>query len=328
MAHLGRRAFIRLLGGAAAVWPLEARAQRPATPVIGFLNGGPPDIKRVAAFGQGLNETGYIEGLNVAIEYHWAEGRYERLAAMAADLVRRRVTVIAATTTPAAIAAKAATTTIPIVFTTGSDPVQLGLVASLSRPGGNLTGATTMQNEVSPKRLQILHEVMPTAKVFALLVNPANPYTENLSRSVQEAARILGLQLHILHASNEHDLERAFVSLSQLRSAGLVIGGAEVLFDSWSAQLATFTIRFEIPTIYQGRAFVVAGGLMSYGGSVIESYRVAGSYAGRILMAEKPSDLPVQQATRMEFLINVKAAKTLGLSVPLTLLAGADEVIE
>jgi putative tryptophan/tyrosine transport system substrate-binding protein len=323
-----RREFIALLGSGVAGWSLAARAQQAAMPVVGFLNGGSPDANRVAAFRQGLNETGYIEGRNLAIEYHWAEGQYDRLPALAADLVRRQVTVVAATTTPAAIAAKAATTTIPIVFTTSSDPVQLGLAASLSRPGGNLTGATTLQIEVTPKRLEILHELVPTANVFALLVNPANPYTEILSRNVQAAARILGLQLHILHASTEHDFDKAFVSLNHLRSAGLVIGGAEVFFDSWSAQLATLTVRHGIPTIYQGREFVVAGGLMSYGGSIMESYRVAGSYTGRILKGEKPADLPVQQATKIEFIINVKAAKALGLAVPLTVLARADEVIE
>jgi putative ABC transport system substrate-binding protein len=305
-----------------------ARAQQAAMPVVGFLNGGSPDANRVAAFRQGLNEIGYIEGRNLAIEYHWAEGQYDRLPALAADLVRRPVNVIAATSTPAAITAKAATTTIPIVFITSSDPVQLGLAASLNRPGGNLTGATTLAIEITPKRLEILHELLPTAKLFALLVNPTNPYADILSRNVQAAARTLGLQLHILHASTEHDFDTVFATLVQLRAGGLVIGGIEIFFESRRGQLAALALRHSIPTIYQSREFAVAGGLMGYGGNTMDSYRVAGLYTGRILKGEKPADLPVQQVTKVDLIINLKTAKVLGLDIPPTLLARADEVIE
>jgi putative tryptophan/tyrosine transport system substrate-binding protein len=327
--HIRRREFIFTLGSAAAAWPLAARAQQPpAMPVVGFLNGGSPDANRVAAFRQGLNEIGYIEGRNLAIEYHWAEGQYDRLPALAADLVRRPVNVIAATSTPAAITAKAATTTIPIVFVTSSDPVQLGLAASLSRPSGNLTGLTTLAIEITPKRLEILHELLPTAKLFALLVNPTNPYADILSRNVQAAARTLGLQLHILHASTEHDFDTVFATLVQLRAGGLVIGGIEIFFESRRGQLAALALRHSIPTIYQSREFAVAGGLMGYGGNTMDSYRVAGLYTGRILKGEKPADLPVQQVTKVDLIINLKTAKALGLEVPATLLARADEVIE
>jgi putative ABC transport system substrate-binding protein len=322
-----RREFITLLGGVGA-WPLAARAQQPAMPVIGFLNGGAPDPNRVAAFRRGLNESGYVEGHDVTIEYHWAEGQYDRLPALARELVRRQVAVIAATSTPAAMTAKAATTTIPIVFTTSSDPVQLGLVASLSRPGRNLTGATQLNIEVTPKRLEILHELLPTANIFGLLVNPTNPYAEILSQNLQAAARTLDLQLQILHASTEHDFDAVFSNLVRLRSGGLVIGGGEVFLDSRHGQLAALALRHSVPTIYQGRDFALAGGLMSYGGSTMDSYRVAGLYAGRILKGEKPADLPVQQSSKVELIINLKTAKALGLTVPLPLLGRADEVIE
>jgi putative ABC transport system substrate-binding protein len=297
-------------------------------PLVGFLNGGSPDPNRVAAFRRGLNENGYVEDHNVKIEYHWAEGKYDQLPALARDLIRRQVTVIAATSTPAAVAAKAATTTIPIVFTTSSDPVQLGLAASLNQPGGNLTGATNLQIEVTPKRLEILHELLPAANLFALLVNPTNPYAEILSRSLLAAARTLGLRLHILHASTEGDFDTVFTTLTQLRAGGLVIGGTEIFFDSRREQLAALALRHSVPTIYREREFTQAGGLMGYGGSTMDSYRVAGIYTGRILKGAKPADLPVHQATKVELFINLKTAKALGLTVPPTLLARADEVIE
>jgi len=326
-SYIARRKFLATLSGAAA-WPLAAHAQQPAMPLVGFLNGGSPDPNRVAAFRRGLNENGYVEDHNVKIEYHWAEGKYDQLPALARDLIRRQVTVIAATSTPAVMAAKAATTTIPIVFTTSSDPVQLGLAASLSRPGGNLTGATQLNIEVTPKRLEILHELLPTAKLFALLVNPTNPYAEILSRNVQAAASIVGLQLQILHASTEHDFDTVFASFGRLRSGGLVIGGGEAFLDSRHRQLAALALSHSVPTIYQGRDFALSGGLMSYGGSTLDSYRVAVLYAGRILKGEKPADLPVQQVTKVELFINLKTATALGLEVPPTLLARADEVIE
>jgi putative ABC transport system substrate-binding protein len=326
-SHIGRRKFLATLGGGAA-WPLGARAEQQPMPVIGFLNGGSPDPNRVAAFRRGLSQTGYVEGHNIAVEYHWAEGQYDRLPALARELVRRQVSVIAATSTPAAMTAKAATTTIPIVFTTSSDPVQLGLAASLSRPGGNLTGATQLNIEVTPKRLEILHELLPTANLFALLVNPTNPYAEILSRNVRAAASTLGLQLHILQASTEHDFDAVFATVVKLRAGGLVIGGGEVFLDNRHEQLAVLALRHRVPTIYQGRDFALAGGLMSYGGSTLDSYRVAGTYTGRILKGEKPADLPVQQVTKVELFTNLKTARALGLTVPETLLARADEVIE
>jgi putative ABC transport system substrate-binding protein len=299
-------------------------------PVIGFLNGGSPDLfaDRVRAFLQGLSETGYFEGRNVAIEYRWAEGQYDRLPALAADLVRRQVTVIAAADGPSsARAAKAATTTIPIVFRIGSDPVAVGLVASLNRPGGNLTGVTTLNVEVGPKRLVLLRELVPAATVVAFLVNPTSPTAEIISKAHEAAARTLGLKLHVLHASTDPDFDAVFATLVQLRAGGLVIT-PDVFFGSRSEQLAALTLRHAVPTIYQFRQFVAAGGLMSYGGSAADSYRQAGVYTGRILKGEKPADLPVEQATKVELMINLKTAKALGLEVPPTLLARADEVIE
>jgi len=322
-----RREFIAGLGSAVA-WPLVAQAQQPAMPVIGFLNGGLPDgyATNVAAFRQGLKETGYVEGQNVAIEYRWAEGQYDRVPAMAAELVRRQVAVIVANT-PGNLAAKAATTTIPIVFTIASDPVQIGLVGSLARPGGNVTGATQFGVEVTPKQLELAHELVPTATVIAVLVNPTNPISANVLGELQAAARILGVQLHVLHASAERELDTVFASLGQLQAGALVIG-PDPLFVARSEQLAALALRHRVPTISFIREFVAAGGLTSYGGSNPDMYRIAGVYAGRILKGEKPSDLPVQQTTKVEMIINLKTAKALGLTIPETLLATADEVIQ
>jgi putative ABC transport system substrate-binding protein len=326
-----RREFIAFLGGAAAVWPLGARAQQPAMPVIGFLfsaGTAPAYAARLAVFRQGLQESGYREGQNVAIEYRWAEDQVDGLPALAADLVRRQVSVIAAASGPAAVAAKAATATIPIVFQLGNDPVAVGLVASLNRPGGNITGVTTLSVELGPKRLELLHELVPKATVIAVLVNPDNATAfETQSRDLQAAARSLGLQLHVLHASTERDFDTVFATLVQLRAGGLAIGG-DAFLNNQSEQLAALALRHAVPAIHQPREFAAAGGLMSYGGSPTESYRPFGVYTGRILKGEKPADLPVQQVTKVELSINLKTAKTLGLTVPLSLLTRADEVIE
>jgi putative ABC transport system substrate-binding protein len=324
-----RREFITLLGGAAASWPVAARAQQAAMPVIGFLNSASPGpyARYVAAFHQGLKEAGYLEGQNVVIEYRWAHGQYERLPAMVAELAARPVTVLAATSTPAALAAKAATITLPTVFTTASNPVELGLVASLSRPGGNITGATQLNVEVGPKRLELARELVPSATTLGLLVNPANPVAGTLSSDLQAAARTLGLELHVLRASTEREIDDAFITLSQLQAAALVIT-SDIFFNSRSEQLGALTLRHRMPTIYGYHEFVEAGGLMSYGGSLADSYYWAGNYAGRILKGEKPAELPVQQSTKVELIINLKTAKALGLTVPLPLLARADEVIE
>jgi putative tryptophan/tyrosine transport system substrate-binding protein len=324
-----RRTFIAALGSAAA-WPVVARAQQPAMPVIGFLSAraAGEDAYLLTAFHQGLKEAGYVEGRNVAIEYRWAEGQYDRLPALAADLVRRKVTVIVATgALSAALAARAATTIIPTVFQVGNDPVQVGLVPSLNRPGGNLTGVTTLAAELMPKRLELLHEVVPGATVVAALLNPTNPNAETFSRDLQAAALTLGLRLHILHASTQRGFDTAFATLVQLRAGGLVIA-SDSFFTSRSEQLAALALRNAVPAIYSYREFAAAGGLMSYGGGLTDAHRLAGVYTGRILKGEKPSDLPVQQSTKIELMVNLKTAKALGLTIPETLLAIADQVIE
>jgi ABC-type uncharacterized transport system substrate-binding protein len=327
---VNRRAFITLLGGAAAAWPLSARAQQATMPVVGFLNVASAGGYRpmTDAFRQGLQESGYVDGQNVTIEYRWAEGRNDRLPEMVADLVHRKVTVIAATTTPAALAAKAATTTIPIVFETSGDPVRLGLVASLSRPGGNITGVTNLTAEVTPKRLELLHELVPTATVIPLLVNPSNTDLAEIAlRASQAAAQTLGLNLHVLNASTERDFDGVFAKVIQLRAGGLVIG-ADPVFTTRQEQLAALALRHAVPTVYQNRGFVAAGGLASYGGGTTDAYRLAGVYAARILKGEKPGELPVQQTTRVELFLNLKTARRFGLTVPTALLVRADEVIE
>ena len=324
-----RREFITLVGGAAA-WPLAARAQQPAMPVVGILGATTAQgyAAQMAAFQQGLKETGFVEGHNVAIEYRWAEDRYDRLPELAADLVRRQVAVIATIGgNAAAMTAKAATSTIPVVFHGSIDPVEAGFVASLNRPGGNLTGVVTLNIDTGQKRLELIHELVPTATTIGLLLNPTNAVAETQSKDLQAAARTLGLQLHVLHAQTERDFDEVFATLAQARAGALVIG-TDGFFVSQSEQLAALTVRHALPAIFQYRRFVTAGGLMSYGGSVTDSYRLSGVYTGRILKGEKPADLPVQQATKVELMINLKTAKALGLTVPLPLVGRADEVIE
>ena len=324
-----RRDFIKAVGSAAA-WPLAARAQQPTMPVIGFLSGVSPQsyVHVVAAFRQGLKEAGYVEGQSIVIEYRWAQNEIDRLPALAADLVSRRVAVIATTGTPSAFAARAATTTIPIVFEVGFDPVAVGLVASLSRPGGNLTGVTNLGVEVEAKQLELLHELVPTATTIALLVNPTNrTLADMLSRDMQPAADKLGLKLQVLNASTDRDFDTVFTTLARHRPGALVIG-ADIFFISRSQQLAALAVRYAIPASFYFREFVVAGGLMSYGGSFTEAHRQVGVYVGRILKGDKPADLPVLRPTKFELVINLKTAKALGLTVPPALLTSADEVIE
>jgi putative ABC transport system substrate-binding protein len=327
--EMKRREFIALIGGVTAAVPFAARAQQPRSPVVGFLgtraSGDDPQL--LVAFRSGLKEAGYVEGQNVAIEYRFAENQYDRLPMLAADLVRRQVAVIVANGRGAQ-AAKSATATIPIVFTVGFDPVEAGLIASMSRPGSNVTGVSILDVELGPKRVEVLHELVPTATIIAALVNPADRVrAETTSRELEAAARIFGLQLHVLNASSDQDFNKVFERLTELHAGGLVIGG-EPFFNSRSEQLAALTVRHAIPTIYQLRSFAAAGGLVSYGADLANSYQKAGTYAGRILNGEKPADLPVQRATKVEMIINLKTAKLLGLTVPQSVLSRADEVIE
>jgi ABC-type uncharacterized transport system substrate-binding protein len=323
-----RREFITLLGGTAAAWPLAARAQQPM-PVVGFLGAEAPDQwkGRLRAFHQGLSETGYVEGRDFAIEYRWAKGRNDRLPTLAADLVHRKVAVIATPGSGAAtLAALAATKTIPIVFMGAVDPVAVGLVASLDQPGGNLTGVVTLSRETGPKRLELLHELVPAATTLSILINPNNPTGAETTRGMQAAARTLGLRLNVLHASTERDFERVLAAL-QPRSGALVIG-PDPFFTSRSEKLAAQTVRHAVPAVYQFREFAAAGGLMSYGISQADAHHLVGVYVGRILKGERPADMPIKQTTKVELFVNLKTARALGLEVPLTLLARADEVIE
>jgi len=324
-----RRELIALLGGAAIVWPFTSGAQQKAIPVIGYLDGTSPgpDAPLVAAFRQGLSEGGYIEGLNLIIEYRWAEGHYDRLPALAGDLVGHKVDMIATGSVAGMQAAKSATSTIPVVFFGGGDLVAAGLIDSLARPGGNLTGFTTMSLELNPKRLELLSELVPQAKVIALLVNPKNPQTEGVVRDVQDAPRAKGVQLQILRAGTESEIDRAFASLVQLHAGALVVMG-DAFFFSRREQLVALAARHAVPAIYDVHEYAAAGGLISYGPSLTGLWRQVGIYAARILKGEKPADLPVQQPTRFELVVNLKAAKALGLTVPPLILARANEVIE
>jgi putative ABC transport system substrate-binding protein len=322
--RLKRREFIALLGGAAA-WPMAARGQQSGMPVVGFVQGGSSDSRRAAAFRNGLNETGYVEGQNVTVEYHWLDGQYDHLPALMADLVRRRVAVIATPgSNPASLAAKAATTTIPIVFGVGEDPVKLGLVASIARPGGNATGINFFGQEVAAKRLGLLHELVPKAVRIAVLVNPANARTAEASL---EAARATGLQMQLLNASTSQEIEAAFATLARDRADALLVAG-DAFFSSRRVQFATLTARHAIPAIYSLRSYVEVGGLMSYGTEDLDRFRQVGIYIGQILKGTKPADLPVMQSTKFEFVINLVTARALGLEVPPGLSARADEVIE
>jgi len=328
--HTKRRELMLLLGGAAVTWPFVLRAQQKAIPVTGFLGGSAspgPFAPLLAAFRQGLSETGYVEGQNLAIEYRWAEGHYDQLPALAADLVARKVDLIATGNVASALAAKSATSTIPIVFVSAGDPVADGLVASLARPGGNLSGVSVMSTELSAKRLELLSELVPQARVIALLVNPNDPNAESIMRDVQEAARAKGVQLHILKAGTESEIDAAFASIVQ-RHAGALVINADPIFFSRRDQLVALASRHAVPVIYAWRDATASGGLISYGASIAAVFREAGIYAGKILKGAKPADLPVQQPTKFELVINLKTAQAIGLIVPQALLARADEVIE
>jgi putative ABC transport system substrate-binding protein len=329
-SYIARREFLATLGGAAVAWPLAARAQQPSMPVVGFVGSDSPDrwATNVRAFQQGLREVGYVEGGNVAIEYRWAEGQNERLSGLVTDLLRRPVSVLAVPGTPAALAAKAASTTVPIVFAIGADPVQIGLVASLNQPGGNVTGVVTLNVEIAPKRLELLHELFPTATNFALLVNPTNPaVAERVSKDVQAAARTLGIKLHVLRASSESELDAVLATAARLPAVGLVVC-PDPFFSSRIEKLAALTIRHALPAVYEWREFTAAGGLLSYGNSRTDIFRQAGIYTGRILKGQKPADMPVEQTTKVELFINLKTAKALGIPVPTALLVRANEMIE
>jgi putative ABC transport system substrate-binding protein len=324
-----RRELITLLGGVAATWPLAARAQQPTMPVVGFLNQGSakPSGYLTAAFRKGLKEVGYVEGYNVAIEYRWAEGQYNQLPELAADLVRRKVSALAVAFLPAALAAKAATSTIPICFVTGADPVDQGLVASLNRPGGNVTGAAFFSVLLGAKRLGLLHELVPAASTFAVLVNPTNPSAESLTRDLQAAGHTLGKQILVLSASTEREIDGQFATLDQQRASALIVA-PDAFLDSQRDNIVQLVARRTIPAIYERREAAMAGGLMSYGADVADAFHQAGVYTGRILKGEKPADLPVMQPTKLEFVINLNTAKLLGLTIPPGVLAIADEVIE
>jgi ABC-type uncharacterized transport system substrate-binding protein len=325
-----RREFITLLGGAAACWPLAARAQQPAMPVVGSLNSVSPSewANSMIGFRKGLSQMGYVEGQNVIIEYRWGEGRYDRLPALAADLVGHKVTAIFASGGPAAArAAKAATSTIPIVFTVGSDPVEDGIVASMNRPGGNATGVSHLSVKLAPKRLELLSELVPKARTFTLIANPTNVADQFDSKGIQAASLARGQTVHLLWASTEHDIDAAFVEIAKQGADALIVS-PDPFFNSQRDQLIAGVSRLSIPAMYSWREYVDRNGLMSYGASLFDQYRLAGIYVGRVLKGEKPADLPVQQPTKFELIINLQTAKQLGLTVPPTLLVAADEVIE